>query len=207
MFRLLPGSFVPDEDQGSFFVVVEAPDTASMEYLSALTRRVEGIVSADPTVQDVAVVNGFSMLDGQIRNNAAVLFVAMKPFDERSDASQLVFTALPRLNRQLAALEESPAVFEQVTGLESWFELPASQADGARLLHPTRHKMLLVTWLGSFPTISALIWVLWPVIGQWPLLARTAVLSALMVVLLTYVVMPMLVRWLSGWLFSPPMKP
>ena len=37
------------------------------------------------------------------------LACAMKPFDERSDASQLVFTALPRLNRQLAALEEGIA--------------------------------------------------------------------------------------------------
>ncbi len=104
---------------------------------------------------------------------------------------------------QLAALEESPAVFEQVTGLESWFELP-NEGEGARRLHPTRHKMLLVTWLGSFPTISVLIWGLWPVIGPWPLLARTALLSALMVVCLTYVVMPTLVRWLSGWLFSAP---
>lgn len=105
---------------------------------------------------------------------------------------------------QLAALEESPAVFEQVTGLESWFELPGGEGESARLLHPTRHKMLLVTWLGSFPTISVLIWALWPLIGQWPLLARTALLSALMVVLLTYFVMPALVRWLSHWLFSPP---
>ena len=106
MFRILPGSFVPDEDQGYFFVAIEAPDTASQAYVGALADRVQKIVSADAAVQDVAVVNGYSLIDGQFRNNAAVLFVSMKPFDERKDASLLSFAALPRLNRQFAALKE-----------------------------------------------------------------------------------------------------
>src|SRR5512137_480128 len=106
MFRVLPGSFVPDEDQGYFFVAIEAPDTASQGYVGALADRVQKVVSADPAVQDVAVVNGYSLIDGQFRNNAAVLFVSMKPFDERKDASLLSFAVLPRLNRQFAALKE-----------------------------------------------------------------------------------------------------
>ena len=40
MFRVLPGSFVPDEDQGYFFVVVEAPDTASQGYVGELVQKV-----------------------------------------------------------------------------------------------------------------------------------------------------------------------
>jgi multidrug efflux pump len=106
MFRVLPSSFVPDEDQGYFFVGVEAPDTASLAYVVELSQRVQRIVSADPAVQDVAVVNGYSLIDGQIRNNAAVLFVSLKPFEERADPSLLSFAALPRLNRQFAALKE-----------------------------------------------------------------------------------------------------
>jgi len=106
MFRVLPGSFVPDEDQGYFFVVVEAPDTASQGYVGALTREVERIIAAEPAVQDVATVNGYSLIDGTFRNNAAVLFASMKPFEERTDESQLTFSVLPRLNRQFAALKE-----------------------------------------------------------------------------------------------------
>ena len=45
MFRILPGSFVPDEDQGYFFVVVEAPDTASQGYVGALAEKVEKILA------------------------------------------------------------------------------------------------------------------------------------------------------------------
>jgi multidrug efflux pump len=106
MFRILPASFVPEEDQGYFFVIVEAPDTASLEYLLALTGKAQRIVAADPAVQDVAVVNGYSLVDSQYRNNAAVLFASLKPFDERKDASLLSFAALPRLNRQFAGVRD-----------------------------------------------------------------------------------------------------
>jgi hypothetical protein len=109
MFRVLPGSFVPDEDQGYFFVVVEAPDTAS-QGVAEVVQKVEKIVAAEPSVQDVASVNGFSLLDGTLRNNAAVLFVSMKPFDQRGDASMLSFAALPRINQQLAGLTEGFAL-------------------------------------------------------------------------------------------------
>jgi multidrug efflux pump len=106
LFRVVPSSFVPDEDQGYFFVVVEAPDTASQGYVSAITAQVERILAAEPAVQDVAAVIGYSLVDGTFRNNAAILFPSMKPFDARTDPSQLTFAVLPRLNRQFAAIKE-----------------------------------------------------------------------------------------------------
>jgi multidrug efflux pump len=106
MFRILPGSFVPDEDQGYFFIVVETPDTASQSYVGALIDKVEKILATEPAVQDVAVVNGYSLIDGTFRNNAAIFFPSMKPFEERTDPSQLTFSVLPRLNKQFAQLKE-----------------------------------------------------------------------------------------------------
>ncbi len=106
MFRVLPGSFVPDEDQGYFFIVVETPDTSSQSYVGALTEKIEKILAAEPAVGDVATVNGYSLVDGTFRNNAAILFPSMKPFEERTDPSQLTFSVLPRLNRQFAQLKE-----------------------------------------------------------------------------------------------------
>ncbi len=106
MFRVLPSSFVPDEDQGYFFVIVEAPDTASQGVVGALADKVQRLVSADPAVQDVAVVNGFGLVDGQMRNNAAVLFTSLKPFEDRKDPSLLSFEVLPRLNKQFARIKE-----------------------------------------------------------------------------------------------------
>src|SRR5262245_1752911 len=73
MFRVLPSSFVPNEDQGYFFAAIVLPDTANLEVVARLTERVQKIVSADPAVQDVASVAGYSLLDGQIANNAAII--------------------------------------------------------------------------------------------------------------------------------------
>ena len=74
--------------------------------MSALTEQAQRTIAADPAVQDVAVVNGYSLVDSQYRNNAAVLFVSLKPFDERKDASLLSFAILPRLNKQFAGIKE-----------------------------------------------------------------------------------------------------
>jgi hydrophobe/amphiphile efflux-1 (HAE1) family protein len=106
LFSVIPGSFVPEEDQGYFFVVIEAPDTASQSHVGGIVRQVEKILASEPAVQDVAMVNGYSLLDGTVRNNSAVSFPSMKPFDERTDKSQLAFAVVPRLNQQFAQIKE-----------------------------------------------------------------------------------------------------
>ena len=106
LFRILPSSFVPDEDQGYFFVAIGAPDTANLQVVAKLAEQAQQIVSADPAVQDVASVAGYSLIDGQIQNNSAVIFASLKPFEERKDASLLSFATLKRLNAQFAGIRD-----------------------------------------------------------------------------------------------------
>src|SRR6185436_275463 len=80
--------------------------TANLEVVANLTERVQKIVSADPAVQDVASVAGYSLIDGQIANNGAVIFASMKPFAERKDPSLLSFATLPRLNAKFSEIKE-----------------------------------------------------------------------------------------------------
>ncbi|MCC7328032.1 MAG: multidrug efflux RND transporter permease subunit [Burkholderiales bacterium] len=107
MFRVLPSSFVPDEDQGYFFAAIVAPDTANLEIAAAITARAQQIASADPAVSDVASVAGYSLIDGQIQNNAGVIFASLKPFGERSDPSLSSFATLKRLNAQFAQINDA----------------------------------------------------------------------------------------------------
>ncbi len=106
LFRIVPASFVPDEDQGYFLAAINAPDTASLDVVADLASRAQKIASADPAVQDVATVAGYSLIDGQIQNNSAVIFASLKPFSERTDPSLLSFAALPRLNRQFGEIRD-----------------------------------------------------------------------------------------------------
>ena len=106
LFRILPASFVPDEDQGYFFVMVSAPDASSMSVINNLAGQAAKLALEDPSVQDVAAVSGYSLIDGQNQNNAAVLFVSLKPFEERKDPSLLSFAALSRLNAAYSKLRD-----------------------------------------------------------------------------------------------------
>jgi multidrug efflux pump len=109
MFRILPSSFVPDEDQGYFFVVTQVQDAASLDVTTRFSSELEKILLADPAVQDVGTVNGSSFIDGQQNNSAAVMFGLMKPFGERKDPKLLSFDTLKRLNAQFYGRQDGVA--------------------------------------------------------------------------------------------------
>jgi multidrug efflux pump len=101
MFRVLPASFVPEEDQGYFFVLAQGPDTASIGVTSRFASALEDVVLKDPAVQDAGTVIGYSFIDGQQNNSSALLFGLLKPFDERKKDPKLSsFETLKRLNAQ-----------------------------------------------------------------------------------------------------------
>jgi antibiotic biosynthesis monooxygenase (ABM) superfamily enzyme len=72
----------------------------------------------------------------------------------------------------------------------------------ARPKAPPRHKLALVTWLGAYGVITGLLALLEPIMSTWPLPLRTLLLSVLMVVTLTWVVLPTLNKAFRGWLTS-----
>jgi antibiotic biosynthesis monooxygenase (ABM) superfamily enzyme len=95
-------------------------------------------------------------------------------------------------------LEQEPRV-EELCGLESWFTLP-----GAPALRPLpRWKMALVTLVGVYPTSLLIGLVVIPFLENWPHWLRSLVFAVLMVVMLTWLVMPLLTRAFRPWLYPP----
>ncbi len=84
-----------------------------------------------------------------------------------------------------------------LTGLETWFTLPWKAGEPS----PPRYKMAIVTWLAVFPLITVILVLFGPLLGLLPMLLRTLVLTAVMVSLMTYVIMPRLTRLFSFWLY------
>jgi HAE1 family hydrophobic/amphiphilic exporter-1 len=100
----LPGAFVPDEDKGAFMVDIQLPDGASLERTEAVTREVSEIMKADPDVDHVMTVYGYSMLKGIATSNGAFSIAVLKPWDERPAPSQHQAAVLQRLQGQLLAI-------------------------------------------------------------------------------------------------------
>jgi hydrophobe/amphiphile efflux-1 (HAE1) family protein len=82
-----PTSFLPQEDQGAFFVNVQLPDAASVERTKQVTAKVEGILHSLPQVSNVLSIVGFSLLDGGAQSNSAFLVARLKPFEDRKAAA------------------------------------------------------------------------------------------------------------------------
>ncbi len=82
-FRVLPTSFVPNEDQGYVMAAILMPDAASLDRTDAVTRKVEAIFGETPGVADRSAFTGYSLLDSGMKTNAGTLFVMLKPYDER----------------------------------------------------------------------------------------------------------------------------
>ena len=82
----------------------------------------------------------------------------------------------------------------ELTGLEAWFDLPPDAPP------PRRQQMAILTWIGIWPLVSVVLWFLAPHLMALPFLVRTAVNSAVLVLAMTYVVMPRLVRIADPWL-------
>jgi antibiotic biosynthesis monooxygenase (ABM) superfamily enzyme len=65
---------------------------------------------------------------------------------------------------------------------------------------PPRYKLALITWVGAYSIITLILALLGPVMSEWPLPLRTLLLSVIMVVTLTWLVIPALTRLFRAWL-------
>jgi hydrophobe/amphiphile efflux-1 (HAE1) family protein len=94
MSRLTPTAFLPEEDQGAFFIAVQLPDAASVARTREVVVRVEDVIQKMPQVQDVLSIVGFSLLDGAAQSNVAFMVVRLKPFEDRAATADKVQTLI-----------------------------------------------------------------------------------------------------------------
>ena len=85
--KLTPTGFLPEEDQGAFFVAIQLPDGASVNRTRAVVEQVEKMIQPMPQVQGVLAIVGFSLLDGGNQSNSAFVVVKLKPFEDRKAAA------------------------------------------------------------------------------------------------------------------------
>ncbi len=88
LLRIVPGSFVPDEDQGYVVTIVVMPDGATLRRTTQTTENIRSAVATDDAVAHEFAVNGFELLTGANKTNAATMFVRMKDWNERETTAK-----------------------------------------------------------------------------------------------------------------------
>ena len=120
--RITPTSFLPEEDQGAFFLNVQLPDGASVARTSAVTARVEQLLKSLPQVQDVFSVIGFSLLDQGNESNASFLVAKLKPFADRTgaqDSAQALIRRIFAEGQQIRSATIVPFNLPPIIGLST----------------------------------------------------------------------------------------
>ncbi|HKH98628.1 MAG TPA: efflux RND transporter permease subunit [Candidatus Sulfotelmatobacter sp.] len=99
VFTRVPTGFVPDEDQGYFIIVIQAPSGASLEYTKAIGKQVSDMLADVPEAEGTFSVAGFSFSGAAA--NQGLIFVPLKPYEQRKgkahSAPAIVDRVRPRL--------------------------------------------------------------------------------------------------------------
>jgi multidrug efflux pump len=105
LFRRLPGSFLPTEDQGTVLTVVQAPPGATTERTNLAIEQVKAFYREQPQVRSILFVRGFSFF-GQGQSNA-MSFVRLHPWDERPGSENSAQALVAKAGRALSGIKEA----------------------------------------------------------------------------------------------------
>lgn len=136
LMRITPTGFLPEEDQGAFFVNVQLPDGASVNRTSETVKQVENILKSMPQVEDTISIIGFSLLDSYSASNNAFLVAKLKPFEDRTkaaDSAQALIAHIFGAAQQIRTADVLPFNLPPVVGLSTTggFEYQLENLEGA----------------------------------------------------------------------------
>ncbi|MFT4133035.1 efflux RND transporter permease subunit [Labrys sp. (in: a-proteobacteria)] len=105
-----PTGFLPEDDQGAFFVVVSLPGGASVARTSDVIRQAETILKKENAVADYTSIIGLNFIDNYSQPNAAFIVVTLKPFEDRKDRSLSASAVIARLGPELRQIRDGSVV-------------------------------------------------------------------------------------------------
>ena len=142
-FRYVPGGFIPEEDQWYFIITIQGPDGAGLQWTKDTILRAEQALHEFAEVQDVFAIGGFSFLGNG--PNRGIMFVNLKPWDERRKRESTLAGLLPRVRKRFSDIESAlvlpfnPPAIQGVGSIGGFqFELESETGDLPQLASTVR---------------------------------------------------------------------
>lgn len=108
--KVTPTGFLPEDDQGAFFVVVQLPGGASVGRTTEVICKAEALLKEEHTVEDYTSVIGLNFIDNYSQANSAFIVVTLKPFEERKGAENGTPAILARLGAKMRQIQGGSVV-------------------------------------------------------------------------------------------------
>jgi HAE1 family hydrophobic/amphiphilic exporter-1/multidrug efflux pump len=107
LFRTIPGSFLPEEDQGYFITVVQLPEGASLARTLEVLQKIEKYFLSIPAVHSTDGLAGQNFVFGTRGANQATMFVPLQHWDERPGSDENVQSLIGAAFQEFAKIPEA----------------------------------------------------------------------------------------------------
>ncbi|HXJ88324.1 MAG TPA: multidrug efflux RND transporter permease subunit [Candidatus Binatia bacterium] len=104
--KVLPSSFLPDEDQGYMYIQMQLPEASSLQATSDAAREVEAVLKDTPGVKYTSTVMGFSLLSLTRTSYNAFFWVTLQPWEDRKTIEEQFQVIKAKLNLKLITLPQ-----------------------------------------------------------------------------------------------------
>lgn len=105
LFLHVPMAFIPEEDQGYFITLIQAPEGVSLEYTSNVMRQVEKQLLEQPEVRGTFAIGGFGFSGNNA--NSGVIFAPLHPWSERHGEEHTAKAIISRLRKSFSGIKEA----------------------------------------------------------------------------------------------------
>ena len=116
LFKIVPQSFIPIEDQAYFSVMVQAPEGSSLEETQRIVDKIDKIFEREEGIKGYLDTTGYSFSGSS--PNKALIYVDLKPNHERKSKKQSAKAIVERVNKELSKLPDAIAVAFEPPAIE-----------------------------------------------------------------------------------------
>jgi HAE1 family hydrophobic/amphiphilic exporter-1 len=110
LFKLVPSTFVPDEDQGFFIAAISLPEGTSRNHTEQAVHDIADRIAKQPGFKSSMEVIGYDLLSSSAKSNAGVIFAGLAPWSERTTPETQIGAELGMLMKNTADITSATIV-------------------------------------------------------------------------------------------------
>lgn len=104
--RVLPAGFIPSEDQGTIYAIIQTPPGSTLETTNEVAQQLQRICKEIPEVASVSSLAGYEIMTEGRGSNAGTCLIDLKPWSERHKDVNEVMEELEERTKDLGAIIE-----------------------------------------------------------------------------------------------------